>query len=104
MQKTTLYPNWRDEVVYSPEGPQPQMLMADDAVKIIVAGLEPGQTIPEHEEAAAMYYFLEGTGWMLADGERLAVGPGAVVVMPEGTSRGVEAETRLAFLAARVAS
>ena len=91
MQKTTLYPNWRDEVVYSPDGPQPQMLMANDEVKIIVGGLEPGQKIPEHKEATAMYHFL------------LAVGPGATVVMPEGTSRGMEAETRLAFLAARIA-
>ena len=104
MQKTTLYPNWRDEVVYSPEGPQPRILMANDEIKILVAGLEPGQKLPEHSEAAAMYHFLEGTGWMLVDGERLEVGPGATVVMPEGTVRGMEAETRLAFLATRISS
>jgi quercetin dioxygenase-like cupin family protein len=102
MTQTILYPNWREKVVYSPDGPQPQILMANDKVKIIVAGLEPGQKIPEHSEMAAMYHFLEGNGWMLVDGERLAVAPGATIVMPEGAVRGMEAETRLAFLATRI--
>ncbi|MCB0016166.1 MAG: hypothetical protein KDE09_00180 [Anaerolineales bacterium] len=77
--------------------------MANDKVKIIVPGLEPNQNIPEHSEMTAMYHFLEGNGWMLVDGERLAVAPGATVVMPVGTVRGMEAETRLAFLATRIA-
>ena len=102
--QTQLFPDWRDKVVYSDEGPQPQILMVDDKVKIIVAGLEPGQKIPEHAEAAAMYHFLDGNGWMLVDGERLAVGPGATIVMPAGATRGMEAQTRLAFLAVRIAS
>jgi mannose-6-phosphate isomerase-like protein (cupin superfamily) len=50
-----------------------------------------------------MYHFLAGTGWMTVDDQRLPVGPGATVVMPAGAHRGVEAETRLAFVAARVA-
>jgi quercetin dioxygenase-like cupin family protein len=102
MNQPTLYSDWREKVVYSSEGPQPQVLMVNDQVKIIVAGLEAGQIIPEHAEAAAMYHFLEGSGWMLVDGERLAVGPGATMVMPAGTVRGMEAETRLAFLAVRI--
>jgi len=101
--KTTLYPNWKEKISFSDEGPQPSILMADDKVKIIMAGLEAGQKIPEHPEAAAMYHFLEGNGWMLADGERLPVSAGATVVMPEGTSRGMEAETRLSFIAVRIA-
>ena len=104
MQKATLFPNWRDEVVYSAEGPQPQILMENDDIRILVAGLEPGQKLAEHCETAAMYHFLEGTGWMLVDGERLEVGPGATVVMPGGTVRGMEAATRLTFLATRISS
>jgi quercetin dioxygenase-like cupin family protein len=100
---TTLYPDWHEKVIYSAAGPQPQILMANDKVKIIMAGLEPGQIIPEHAEATAMYYILEGSGWMLVDGERLAVSAGTTVVMPDGTVRGMEAETRLAFLATRIA-
>ena len=70
---------------------------------MIVAGLEPGQKIPQHPEGLAMYHFLEGTGWMSVEDERFAVQPGAIVITPAGAKRGVDAETRLAFLAARVA-
>ena len=69
---------------------------------MIVAGLEPGQKIPQHPEGLAMYHFLEGTGWVNVEGERFAVGPGATVITPTGAKRGIEADTRLAFWAARV--
>ena len=103
MTQTTLFPVWREKVVYSADGPQPQVLMANDKVKVIVAGLEPGQKIPEHTENSAIYHFLEGSGWMLVDGQRLAVTAGATIVMPDGSVRGMEAETRLAFLGVRIA-
>jgi quercetin dioxygenase-like cupin family protein len=102
MTETTLYPNWKDKIVFSNEGPQPQVLMVDEKVKFILAGLEPGQQIPNHAEAQAIYHFLEGTGWMTVDGKRMAVSPGATIVMPKGATRGMEAETRLAFLATRI--
>ena len=103
MSQTMLYPDWKDKLVYGDEGPEPQILMADDKVKIIVAGLKAGQRIPEHPEAQAMYYFLEGTGTMIVDGERLPVNAGAIITMPEGAVRGLEAETQLAFIAVRIA-
>lgn len=103
MSQATLFPDWREKVVYAHDGPQPQILMVNDKVKILVAGLEPGQKIPEHAEATSMYHFLEGTGWILVNGERLPVSPGATIVMPDGTVRGMEAKTRLAFLATRIA-
>lgn len=103
MTPSALFPDWRDSVVYSDAGPQPQILLANEKMKIIVAGLEPGQKIPEHAEASAVYHFLEGSGWIMVDGQRWAVEAGATVLMPDGTVRGMEAETRLAFLAVRVA-
>ena len=102
MIKTILYPHWREKIVYSNEGPQPQILLENEKVKFILAGLEPGQQIPEHAEAQAIYHFLAGDGWMTVDGKRMAVGPGVTIVMPEGAIRGLEAETRLAFLATRI--
>jgi len=103
MTATNLVSDWREKIVYTAAGPQPQILMENDQMKVILAGLEAGQQIPPHAEATAVYHFLEGAGWMTVDGERLAVGAGATVVMPAGTTRGVEATTRLAFLATRVA-
>jgi quercetin dioxygenase-like cupin family protein len=97
-----LYPDWRKEITYSDKGPQPRFLVDDDKLRALIGGLEPGQKIPEHAENAAVYHFLEGTGWMLVDGERYAVGSGATVIVEGGAKRGMEAETRLAFLAVRI--
>lgn len=65
-------------------------------------GLEEGQkisNIPLNEP----YHFLEGSGWMLVDSERIAVEAGATVIAPDGSSRGIEAATRLTIIATRVA-
>ena len=90
--------NWKDKVAYSPTGPQHNLLIGTDRYRAVLVGLEAGQSIAPHPSTAATYHILEGSGWMTVDGERLAVEPGATVVVPEGASRGVEAETRLAFL------
>jgi len=100
---TMLIPDVRERAVFSSGGPQPQVLLESGALKALVAGLEPGQRIPTHPEALSMYYILEGTGWMTVDGERYPVAPGAVVFVPDGGVRGLEAETRLIFLATRIA-
>jgi quercetin dioxygenase-like cupin family protein len=88
---------------FSPQGPQPQQLYIDEQLKVVVAGLEPGQSIPEHPEGCSVYHFLEGSGTMLVDGEAVEVGSGSTLVMPAGSVRGLQARTRLVFLAARVA-
>ena len=98
-----LFPDWKELVVYGSDGPRPQALTEGDQFKVLVAGLEPGQIIPQHPEGLAVYHFLEGTGWMTVDDESFFVKPGATVITPDGARRGMQAETRLAFLAARVA-
>ena len=95
--------NWKEKVVYSTTGPQPQVLLENEKIKVLIAGLEPGQVIPPHPSTLAVYHFLDGTGWMRVDDERIAVGPGATIITLDGSTRGIEAETRLAFLATRVA-
>lgn len=97
------FPDWRKHVVFSTNGPQPITLIETAKAKVLLAGLEAGQKIPVHPDALAMYHFLEGNGWMIVDGERIAVQAGATIITPEGASRGMEAETRLAFLATRIA-
>ena len=101
--KPMLYPNWREKVVFSPNGPQPQILVKNEKLKVVIAGLEAGQKIPQHPDGWAMYHFLEGTGWMIVDDERYPIHSGATVITPEGAKRGIEAETRLVFLASRIA-
>ena len=96
--KPILIADWKEKVVFSADGPKPQPLVVTDRLKAVLVGLEPGQKIPAHAAPLAVYHFLEGTGWMLVDGERLLVQTGATVVVPEGVVRGVEADTQLAFL------
>lgn len=96
-----FYANWRDHVVFSKEGPQPQVLIETDKFKSVLVGLEAGQKLPQHAGGAAMYHILEGNGWMSVNGERHAVQAGATAIVPEGAERGIEATTRLAFIAAR---
>ncbi len=99
----TLCLNWKDKVVYSAAGPEPQVLIENEQLKVVIGGLEAGQAIPPHPESWGVFHFLDGTGWMRVDGQRIAVGPGATIIVPAGSARGIEAETRLAFLATRVA-
>lgn len=94
--------DWRTKVAFSDEGPKPQVLLVDDKVKVVLAGLREGQIIPPHPETQGVFQCLEGTGWMTVDGERIPFNGGATVIVPAGASRGIEAETQLVFLAVRV--
>lgn len=96
--------NWKDFIIYSPEGPQPKVLEENEQIKVVLAGLEPGQKIPVHPEGGSVFHILDGRGWIIIDDERLPVQAGATIILSEGTARGFEAETRLAFLAMRVPS
>lgn len=94
----------KSNVVFSSEGSNPQVLYAEDQLKVITVGLEAGQRISIHPEGLVIYTFFEGKGWMIIEGERLSVGPGAVVLTMEGTQRGIEADSRLIFIATRIAT
>jgi quercetin dioxygenase-like cupin family protein len=102
--ETLFYSGWRELVTFSAEGPQPRALLDGEELKVVVAGLKPGQLIPPHPESLGIFYFLEGSGWMTVAGKRLAVETGSTVIVPDGVARGLEAQTQLAFMATRVAS
>lgn len=93
--------DWKERVVFSKTGPQPQILQEDSLFKVILAGLEPGQSIPVHPELGAVYVILQGTGWMTVDEERFPIEEGAVISMPNSAARGMEASTPLVFVAVR---
>lgn len=94
--------DWKEWVVYAPDGPKPQAMVETEKVKVVVAGLEAGQKVPEHPESMGVYYFVEGEGVMVVDGERYGVSPRSIIVASQGAVRGVEALTRLVFVATRV--
>jgi quercetin dioxygenase-like cupin family protein len=68
-------------------------------MKVVLTRFESGQFIPVHAPSVDMALLvLEGDGYVLAGQTEYTVGPGAVVVVPAGESRGVRATTRLIAL------
>lgn len=104
MPETTVQLYFQDvksRAVFGSEGPKPQFLFDEPGLKVLVAGLEASGQIPVHPEAASMYYFLEGEGLMTVGEETFSVRPGVTVIVPGGERRGLNARTRLVFLAAK---
>ncbi|MCB0130257.1 MAG: hypothetical protein KDD78_05400 [Caldilineaceae bacterium] len=95
------FPTAIDLAVFDEAGPRPQFLVDSEKLKVIVAGLESGQEIPVHPETLAVYTFLAGSGVMTVDDQAFAITAGAVVVAPPGAARGLRADDRLIFLAAK---
>ena len=99
---TIFYADTQAQAAFSETDPQPRFLLDSEPFKVLVAGLEAGQQIPNHPESASMYHFLEGAGTMTVDDQVFSVGPGATVIALAGAKRGMQADTRLVFLAAKV--
>ena len=98
----TVYPDWKTSVIFAPDGPQPHILLENTQVKVVLVRLEAGQELPPHPQTLAIYHFLQVTGWMIVDDERYPISAGTTIITPNGSKRGIEAETRLAFLATRM--
>ncbi len=96
-----FFPSSKDIAVFSPKGPNPQTLLDTDKLVVLVVGLEAGQKISPHNAPASVFHILEGSGWMTVNGERQRVASGTTIIVPDGGSRGVEAETKLVFLGAQ---
>ena len=88
-------------VVFSSGGPKPQKLLETDKLVVVVVGLEAGQKISPHNDPASVFHILEGSGWMTVNNERLPIKQGATVIVPDGGSRGIEAETKMIILGAK---
>lgn len=104
MSDTTMeiyYTDAKNLAVFAADGPQPQFLINTEKLKAILVGLQAGQQIPVHPEQAALYHFLEGEGLMTIGEDTYRVGPGITVAAPEGSTRGMNARTRLVFLACK---
>jgi quercetin dioxygenase-like cupin family protein len=97
-----IHHDYKTEVRYSSEGPLPRVWLSGPGLKVVLIGLEPGQQAGPHAGPAAVYHILEGSGWATIGETRESIGPGATIVAEDGVVRGIEAETRLAFLGTRV--
>ncbi len=81
---------------------RPQILCASPDAKVPMICLEPGQEIPAHPSGMGVFYVLEGVGVMFLDGEEIGLTKGKVVVVPEGSERGIRATERLVAVAVHI--
>ena len=95
--------NTKGRAAFGEEGPKPQFLINAPGFEALVVGLKAGQQIPVHPAELAMYHFLEGTGSMTVGDETFKIQPGVTVIAPDGMPRGMQAETQVIFLGAKVA-
>lgn len=95
-------PNWgnfQDAVQFSPDGPGVQLLHIDDKMKVLLVGLEPGQSLPPHEGPGASFSFLSGSGKMIIGDTEIDVTAGSLAVVPQGANRSIRTEDeRLIFM------
>ena len=98
---TIFYADTAAQAIFGKAGPQPQFLLDSEHFKVALVALEAGQQISVHPEAMAMYHFLEGKGTMTVNEQPYPIAPGATVIVLAGAERGMRADTRLIFLAAK---
>ena len=103
MNNAILYPAWQEVVQYSADGPNPQKIIETDNFRAVMVGLQAGQKIPPHPAPASTYHFFAGRGAMFVNDEKFAVGTGATIVVSDGATRSIEAETELAFMGTQAA-
>jgi len=92
--------DWKKSVTFNDHGPSVTSLMETGHLKAILVGLRAHQAIPVHPSPEAIYLFLQGTGTMTVDDESYTVRPGVTVVVPDGSRRGIAAETDIVFIGA----
>ena len=91
----------KSKAVFGNNETSPQLLLDTPTFKALVVGLNAGQQIPVHPSDAAMYHFLEGEGLMTVGEETFAIKPGVTIIAPKDVKRGVNAKTRVIFLASK---
>jgi quercetin dioxygenase-like cupin family protein len=77
----------------------PVVLTENERVKVILACFEPGQFIPVHQPGVDLTLtILEGKALVVAGEQEARLGPGSLVFVPAGETRGIKAESRLVIL------
>lgn len=77
----------------------PRILRAKPEYKVPLICMEPGQMIPAHPSGTGIFYFISGKGIMTIEGADHEVGPGTLIFIEKGESRGIRAVERLVAFA-----
>jgi quercetin dioxygenase-like cupin family protein len=92
----TVLTNYHDATRFGTERFSPVSVAETERMKVVLTCFEASQFIPVHAPGVDMaLVILEGEARVMAAQEEVDVGPGAIIVVPAGQSRGVRATTRL---------
>lgn len=70
----------------------PRILKVKPEYKVPLICMEPDQEIKPHQSGAGVFYFVSGRGVMTVEGKEYEVGPGKMVFVEKGESRGIRAD------------
>lgn len=91
--------SYREAVAFRADKFNPVVLAGSAHMKAVLTCFEPGQFIPVHRPGVDMLLIvLEGNGRLVAGDREETAGPGTLVFVPAGESRGVKADTRIVAL------
>lgn len=90
-----------EKVGFAPEF-MPRILRITQGYKVPLICLEPGQEIKPHQSGTGVFYFISGRGVMTVEGEEREVGPGNMVFVEKGETRGIRATERLTAFAVHI--
>jgi len=92
-----------EHATFDPSKMGKSTLFQSSRILVGLNAFEPGQEhrLHIHEGMDKVYHVLTGSGLFLLDGQEVQVGPGAMLVAPEGVAHGVRntSEERLVVLA-----
>lgn len=69
----------------------PRILRVKPEYKVPLICMEPGQEIKPHQSGTGVFYIVSGKGIMTVEGKEFEVGPGKMVFVEKGESRGIRA-------------
>ena len=80
----------------------PQILYISPDLKVPLICLEAEQEIPPHPSGTGIFCILEGKGVMTVDDKEISVSAGEVVMVSEGSKRGIKAMDNIVAIAFHV--
>lgn len=93
--------NVQDKVGFAKEF-MPRILRVKPEYKVPLICMEPGQEIPPHASGTGVFYIISGKAVMTVEGKEMEVGPGNMVFVEKGESRGIKAVEKLVAFAVHI--
>lgn len=83
MRRMTVFVNLNQAVRFGPDRALNQLITDSDDARVVLFGLEPGQSIPAHSSSSTvLMQVVDGKGRFLVGEEERSVGPGDLAICP----------------------